>query len=169
MKTVRLKKHLEHSLCLYPELIDDGLWGIRQGMEVLGAEYPTLKRQDRMPNGTVADMVFVQSKCVWVVEIKRGMLRVKAEKEVGEDVIDQVAGYLRQCRLKYPNRDQYRGIVIGTGIADRHKFSGKLTALKEDIKPLVFGTDIPSVIKFCRCGRALDYNAVRCSCGTRCT
>jgi len=166
--TVSLEKHLEHSLCLYPELIDDGLWGIRQGMEVLGPNYPTLKRQDRMPNGRVADMVFVETAYVTVVEIKKDTLKVQEYSGSGEDDLDQIAGYIQQCRVKYPNRKQYRGIIIGTGISDSKKLFGKVSVLREDITPLVFGRDIPSVIKFCRCGRAMSYSATFCRCGASC-
>jgi hypothetical protein len=167
--TVRLEKHLEHSLCLYPELIDDSLWGIRQGMEVLGSDYSTLKRQDHMPNGTIADIVFVQSACVTVVEIKKSTLNIRNETDTREDVIDQIAGYLRQCRVKYPNKAQYRGIIIGTSIPDAVRLLDKVSTLNEDIRALVFGRDIPSIIKFCECGRAMDYNASRCYCGGTCT
>lgn len=168
MITVRLEKHLEHSLCLYPELIDDGLWGIRQGMEVLGANYPTLKRQDRMPNGRVADMVFVEASRITVVEIKKDTLKVRDDIDTGEDVVDQIAGYIQQCRVKYPNRRQYRGIIIGTGISDPNRLLTKVSAIRENIRPMVFGRDIPSVIKFCRCGRGLDYDAMSCRCGVEC-
>lgn len=167
VKTVRLEKDLEHSLCLYPELIDDGLWGVRQGMEVLGPNYATLKRQDRMPNGKIADLVFVRVSSVLVVEIKKNSLKVRATEESG-DVVDQIVGYIQQCRIKYPNLKRYRGIIIGTGIADSEKLMRKIVASKEDITPLIFGKHIPSVIKFCGCGRALGYNADFCRCGARC-
>lgn len=167
MIKVTLERDLEHSLCLYPELVDDGLWGIRQGMEVLGPEYPTLRRQDRMPNGRVADMVFVEKTRVTVVEIKKIALSVLDEGDHGEDVVDQVSNYLQQCRIKYPGRISYRGILIGTAIRAPDKLFRKISTCLDEIQPLVFGMNIPAVIKFCRCGRALDYYAPLCHCGAR--
>lgn len=168
MTVVRLEKHLEHSLCLYPELIDDELWGIREGMEVLGPDHPTLRRQDRMPNGRLADMVFVERVRVTVVEIKKGALNVRDGPESPEDVVDQAVDYLRQCRLKYPGKSQYRGFIVGTAISDRPRLLRKISEYQEAIVPLVFRIDIPDAIKFCRCGRALDYRATFCRCGARC-
>lgn len=168
MIRVRLEKHLEHSLCMYPELIDDSLWGIRQAMEFLGPGYPTLKRQDHMPNGTVADMVFVESSCITVVEIKNAALRVRVKSDSKKDVVDQIVGYIKQCRLKYPNRLRYRGIIIGPRILESRKLFNKVAGQSESLNVLVFGKDIPSVIKFCRCGRALSYYAVSCRCGASC-
>jgi len=167
MIRVSLERHLENSLCLYPELIDDRLWGIRQGMEVLGQDFPTLKRQDRMPNGRIADMVFVEPHRVTVVEIKRDALSTKGDGESGEDVLDQVTDYLKQCKIKYPNRSEYVGIVVGTAIAEPDKFLHKLSCCADEIRPLIFGRDIPASIKFCDCGRALDYYASSCRCGAR--
>lgn len=167
MIRVRLEKHLEHSLCQYPELIDDSLWGIRQGMGVLGPDYPMLKRGDCMPNGRIADMVFVEQSRITVIEIKKDPLRVTADGASREDVVDQIADYLSQCRLKCPNRAEYRGFIVGTGILRPDRLVSKISALKEDITPLVFGRDIPTVIKFCACGRALDYFATLCRCGLK--
>ena len=50
-RTGLLERQLEKSLCDYPELIDDSLFGIKPGMEVLGNDYPTLRQQDSLPNG----------------------------------------------------------------------------------------------------------------------
>ena len=169
MRIVRLEKHLEHSLCLYPELIDDQLRGIRQGMEFLGPNYPTLRRQDRMPNGRLADLVFVERARVTVVEIKKGNLHVTNATQSREDVVDQAVDYLRQCRLKYPGKSEYRGFIVGTAVSDRDSLLRKVSKYQEAITPLVFGIDIPAAIKFCRCGRALDYQATYCCCGARCT
>ncbi|MDQ7784146.1 MAG: hypothetical protein RDU20_14775 [Desulfomonilaceae bacterium] len=169
MRVVRLEKHLEHSLCLYPELIDDDLWGIRQGMECLGPNYPTLRRQDRMPNRRLADMVFVEHTRVTVVEIKKGPLNVRHETQAGEDVVEQSVDYLRQCRRKYPGKSEYRAFIVGTAIPDRHGLFRKISRYKEMITPLILGIDIPMTIKFCRCGRALGYRAMYCRCGARCS
>ena len=135
-------------------------------MEVLGANYPTLKRQDRMPNGRVADMVFVEASRITVVEIKKDTLKVRDDIDTGEDVVDQIEGYIQQCRAKYPNRRQYRGIIIGTGIRSPNRLFQGIS--RQNIRPMVFGRDIPSVIKFCRCGRGLDYDAMSCRCGVEC-
>ena len=38
----------------------------------------------------------------------------------------QIIGYLKQCRLKYPGKEQYRGIVVGTAIPDKDKLARKV-------------------------------------------
>jgi hypothetical protein len=167
MIRVRLEKHLEHSLCRYPELIDDNLWGIKQGAGVIGPDWPTLNRQDKMPNARIADMVFVEKARVTVVEIKKYSLVVRDETGQQEDVVDQLVDYLQQCRIKYPGRAQYRGIVVGSRVPDQEKLARRIDATGETITALVFGRDIPAVIKFCVCGRAVDYFATRCRCGAR--
>lgn len=167
LTVVRLETHLEHSLCLYPELIDDELWGIREGMECLGPNYPTLRRQDRMPNHRVADMVFVEQIRVTVVEIKKGPLNVRNETQAAEDVVEQAVDYLRQCRIKYPGKSEYRAFIVGNAIPDREGLFRKISECHEAITPLVFGIDIPTAIKFCRCGRALGYFATYCHCGAK--
>ena len=86
------------------------LFGIRQGMDVLGSEFPILKRQDLMPNGRIADMVFVEQSRITVVEIRRGWLKIQEDSETAEDVVGQICEYLKQCRIKYPGR---RGVCQG--------------------------------------------------------
>jgi hypothetical protein len=162
------EKYLEQSLCAYPELIEDRLFGIRQGMEILGPSFPTLRRQDLMPNGRKADMVFVEQSRIIVVEIKKGCLTTRDHSETEEDVVDQICDYLTQSRIKYPGRGEYKGFVIGTGIADKSKLREKIDSSGETIIPLIFGMDIPSTIKICpSCNRALDYFHEICACGIR--
>lgn len=163
---IDLERHLEESLCQYPELIDDSLKGIRQGMaEALGSHVSSLKRQDCMPNGRLADMVFVEPVRVTVIEIKRGRLSV-SDQEGEEDVVDQIVNYLDQCRVKYPDRTEYRGFIVGTGIVNHSALITKLSSAPFEIIPLVFGRDIPSVVTICsQCGRATKYGSARCRCG----
>ncbi len=162
------EKHLEQSLCAYPELIEDRLFGIRQGMDVLGSGFPNLKRQDLMPNGRIADMVFVEQSRITVVEIKKGSLKIREHSEIGEDVIDQICDYLNQCRIKYPGRVEYKGFIIGTGVDDKSKLEQKVDTSGETITPLIFGMDIPSTIKICpHCNRAVDYFSEICACGIK--
>ncbi len=159
-----LERHLEESLCDYPELIDDSLFGIKPGMEVLGSDYPTLKQQDSLPNGRKADIVFVEKLRVTVVEVKRGPLKIQAQRPE-EDVVDQIADYLRQCRLKYPDRDEYRGFIIGTRIPDRNQLDKKLSLIPEKIVVLIFGSDIPKCVRICtRCYRAVPHHSAVCVC-----
>jgi hypothetical protein len=165
---VILEKHLEESLCAYPELIEDSLFGIRQGMDVLGPNYANLRRQDLMPNGRIADMVFVEESRITVAEIKKGPLKTREHSGIEEDVVDQICDYLNQSRIKYPGRGQYKGFIIGTGIADRFKLRQKIDCSGETIIPLIFGMDIPSTIKICpRCNRAVGYFTEICVCGTK--
>jgi hypothetical protein len=165
---VILEKHLEESLCAYPELIEDRLLGIRQGMDSLGSNYPTLRRQDLMPNGRMADMVFVEKSRITVAEIKKGPIRVLEFTQNGEDVVDQICDYLKQSRVKYPGRGQYKGFIIGTSVADRIKLRQKIDLSGETIILLIFGMDIPSTIKICpRCNRAVNYFSEICVCGIK--
>lgn len=167
MKKISLEICLETSLCDHPELIDDSLGGIRPGLEVLGDGYSTLKRQDHMPNGRIADIVFVEKHRITVVELKRADLTVSNNPKK-EDVVDQILNYLGQCRIKYPDRDEYRGFIVGTGIPNRAKLTAKLMSADDFIAPLVFGVDIPSVIKTCdACGRAVGYSTSVCKCHAR--
>jgi hypothetical protein len=164
MKRISLEICLERSLCDHPELIDDSLRGIRPGLEVLGESYSTLKRQDHMPNGRIADIVFVEKHRITVVELKNADLTV-SDNPKKEDVVDQILDYLGQCRIKYPDRNEYRGFIVGTGIPDRAKLTAKLMSADDDIAPLVFGLDIPTVIKTCdACGRAIGYSKSVCVC-----
>ncbi|MFC1834936.1 hypothetical protein ACFL2Q_09400 [Thermodesulfobacteriota bacterium] len=165
MSTVRLERHLETSLCQYPELIDDSLWGICEGMEVVNPDGPFLKRQDSMPNGRFADMVFVEETRVTVVELKK--VPLSANTGAGdEDVVDQVCDYLDQCKEKYPGRSEYRGYIVGTGIRDRTCLMEKISTARDPIRPLVFGQDIPRVISMCRCcGRGVKCSSSTCLCG----
>jgi hypothetical protein len=161
---VLLERHLERSLCDYPELIDDSLFGIKPGMAALGSDYPTLKKQDSLPNGRKADIVFVEKLRITVVEVKRGILRVQAHSPE-EDVVDQITDYLRQCRLKYPNREEYRGFIIGTGIADRNELARKLASVPDKIVALIYGSDIPKCVRICtRCYRAVPFQRDCCVC-----
>ncbi len=161
---VRLERQLEQSLCDHPELIDDSLFGIKPGMEALGGDYPTVRKQDSLPNGRKADIVFIEKKRVTVIEVKRGVLRVQ-DRSLEEDVVDQITDYLRQCRLKYPNRQEYRGFIVGTGIADRSEMNRKLSSAPERIVALIFGFDIPQCIRICtRCFRAVAWTRNSCIC-----
>jgi len=115
-----LERQIEESLCDYPELIDDSLFGIKPGMEVLGNDYPTLRQQDSLPNGRKADIVFVEKLRVTVVEVKRGLLKVQTRPPIAVrgrrfegDVVDQITDYLCQCRLKYPDRKEYADSLSG--------------------------------------------------------
>jgi len=163
---IRLERDLEKSLCDYPELIDDSLWHIRQGLEVLDPEGPFLKRQDVLPNGRIADLVFVEHARITVVELKKGLLAVSVANGQ-EDVVDQISNYLAQCRIKYPGREEYRGFIIGSGVSDRKIMETKISSQRDVIRVLVFGKDIPSTISICHhCGRAVRYGESYCACGT---
>jgi len=167
-RKIGLERDLEESLCDYPELIDDTLFGIRQGMEALGDDFPTLKRQDPMPNGRRADLVFVEHSRVTVIEIKKGRIAVGIDGESEWDAIDQISDYLRQSRLKYPSRREYRGFIVGTEIVDRGKVEAKIRTSGEVIIPLVLGRDIPSTVKICSsCNRAVGFFDPSCLCGER--
>lgn len=163
-----LEKDIEYSLCQYPELIDDALFGIREGTEVLGSQVPVLKRQDTMPDGTRADLVFVEPTRVTVVEIKKGFLTVDENASAPMDVVEQISGYLTQCRIKYPDREGYQGYLVGTGTNDAEKLARRIAMSGEVIVPLIFGRDIPDTVKFCSsCYRAVDYWKTTCPCGQR--
>jgi hypothetical protein len=134
-------------------------------MRVLGPDVPELARQDRMPNGRRADMVFVEASRITVVEIKKGAVSAGGNPR-REDVIDQITAYIKQCRVKYPGRTQYRGFVVGTSVEDESKVRAKIAASREEIAALMFGRDIPRYVKFCpRCTRAVDYDRAACVCG----
>ncbi len=164
---VYLEDRIEHSLWLYPELIDDSLFGIRPGMAVLGERYPTVYRQDVMPGGRRADLVFVEPHRVTVAELKKDSLHVSGDPNT-EDVVDQVVDYLHQCLKKYPDRSEYRGFVIGTGIRDRDRLERKIQEAPFPVTPLIFGRDIPSAIRFCtHCRRAVAYDSRLCPCGAK--
>lgn len=157
---------LQNLLCRHPELIDDSLYGISEGMCL--PDYPTLKREDLMPNGRRADMVFVEKSRITVVELKKVDLKVLQSSQPGEDVLDQILDYLRGVREKYPGRVHYRGFVVGTRISNRASLAEKIAQSGEQIVPLVFGRDIPADIRICsRCSRALPYDALNCPCGVR--
>jgi hypothetical protein len=100
-----------------------------------------------------------------VVETKKGPLSV-SDHPLKEDVIDQITDYLGQCRIKYAERLEYRGFIVGTRIANEEQFNIKLSSVGEKVVPLIFGRDIPSVIKICgNCHRAVSYETPRCFCG----
>jgi hypothetical protein len=164
-KTIIREADLETSLCQYPELIDDSLFGIREGMGFLGK--PFLARQDKLPNGGKADMVFVEPARITVIEVKKVPLRIRGSSAKRRDVVEQIADYLKKCRSKYPGRSEYRGFIIGSRIQDKEKLLSKIFLLQDVVKPLVFRRDIPGEIKLCNCKRALDYWATICRCGAR--
>jgi len=167
MTRIFLEWGLQDSLCKYPELIDDSLRGISEGMECL-SDHPTLKREDLMPNGRRADMVFVEKSRVTVVELKKVELKVLQSSQPGEDVLDQILDYLQGVRKKYPGRDHYRGFIVGTRISDPASLNEKIAQSGEHVVPLIFGRDIPADIRICdRCNRARPYDALNCPCGVR--
>ena len=99
-----------------------------------------------------------------MVEVKRGLLRVRTQRSE-EDVVDQITDYISQCRLKYPGRDEYRGFIIGTGIANPVHLDKKLSGLPEKIAVSVFGSDIPQYIRVCACCcRAIPHHRANCVC-----
>lgn len=155
-------------LCLYPELIDDDFFGIREGMEaVYGASGPFLKRELFLPSRRRADMTIVEPERVTVVELKKIALKV-TDAAHGEDVVEQVVAYLKECRSVYPGRAVYRGFVIGMRVQDREELAEKIRLVDEDVTALVLGLDIPlrGSIRFCvRCNRAVSHYRDECPCG----
>jgi hypothetical protein len=163
-KQVILEKSLRQALCRYPELIEDSLFGIRPGMGVLGGDWPSLEEHDELPNGRQADIVLVQPARITVVETKKGTLTV-SQDPAKEDVIDQIVDYIGQCKIKYPGKMEYRGFIVGTRIANKEQLQAKLSIVRENVMPLIFGRDIPSAIRICdRCHRAIPYEARGCIC-----
>lgn len=160
-----MERQLVRSLCNYPELIDDSLFGIRPGRECLGDQFATVRNEDLMPNGRKADIVFVEPQRITVVEVKRDALYV-SQSPRHEDPVDQIVDYLEQCESKYPGRAEYRGFIVGRLIPARKALDTKLAFAPYRITPLLFGVHIPAAIRICpACKRAVRYESSLCVCG----
>lgn len=168
LKLIKLERDLEESLCKYPELIAPDLAGIRQGMHFVNPDGPYLRRQDKLPNGRLADMVFVETARVTVVELKKVPLKVSVDNT--EDSVDQILDYMNQCREKYPNRLEYRGFIVGPYAPDEEALNSKIICAGQNISFLIFGRHIPSSIIICeRCGLARGFNSSKCACVKTCS
>jgi hypothetical protein len=136
------ERSIEDILFFFPYLID-------RRLKASDMEEKKFVLQD----GSIPDLTFRTKLENIVVELKKGRIE--------EAHLDQLIHYL--TNLKQRENKKVSGILVGSGIVDKSLLKDKIKKSSFEILLKVYGTDVPTIIKFCKNCRHAN-SSLRSSC-----